>query len=116
KFAKREFIPGYNILINHYKSKNDTINQLFYAGQITKHISTVMEVTNGLYPIINQRYTVANIKRQQERDKRNLFLEILLIGGAILLSISLGYRYYIYHYSSPKNLLPETTTDSTKQN
>src|SRR5690606_37453499 len=92
-------------------------NQLFYLDQKVKHISTVMGVTNELYPLINKRYTEANTKRQQESDKRKqTLLKILLVGGVIILSASLGYHYYVNHFTYPKNIITKTTTDSSKQN
>lgn len=85
--------------------------------QKIRFTNSIMDVTNKLFPKLTKEYTLANIKREQEKDKRktNRFLITLLVGGFVLISASLSYRYYVDHYTLPKNLLAVTSEDSTKQ-
>lgn len=117
KFAKKEFQQGYNILINHYKSIGDHKNYVFYLEQRDKFKTSLMDVTTQLFPKLTKEYTLANANRKQQQNRRNInrILITLLIGGFVTFSASIGYRHYVEHYATPKNLIAVTSESSTKQ-
>src|SRR5690606_21681856 len=96
KFAKKEFIQGYTILINHYKSIGDHKNYAFYVEQRHKLHTSLTDVTNELFPKLTKEYTLANSdrKKKQDRKKINQFLITLLV-GFVTINASLGYLYYV---------------------
>ncbi len=108
-FTKQEFIlpelrENYELLINHYKSKNDPKLQLFYTTQLLKADSIISRDFSYLSPKVHREYdTNALLEEKGKLEKANIWSFIFI---SILVTIA-GFLVYILYkkFKKEKDIL-----------
>jgi AraC-like DNA-binding protein len=108
-FTKQEFIlpelrENYELLINHYKSKNDPKLQLFYTTQLLKADSIISRDFSYLSPKVHREYdTNALLEEKGKLEKANIWSFVFI---SILVTIA-GFLVYILYkkFKKEKDIL-----------
>lgn len=89
-FSKQDFIlpelrENYEILINHYKGKNDAKQQLFYTTQLLKADSIISRDFAYLSPKVHREYdTNALLEEKGKLEKANIWSSVFITFLAFL--------------------------------
>ena len=98
-FTKQDFIlpelrENYELLINHYKSQNDSKQQLFYTTQLLKADSIISRDFSYLSPKVHREYdTNALLEEKGKLEKANIWSFVFI---TILVTIA-GFLVYILY-------------------
>ncbi|RKE86776.1 helix-turn-helix domain-containing protein [Epilithonimonas arachidiradicis] len=108
-FTKQEFIlpelrENYEILINHYKDKNDPKQQLFYTTQLLKADSIISRDFAYLSPKVHREYdTNALLEEKGKLEKANIWSAVFI---SVLTALAVFLIFTLYKkFKKEKDIL-----------
>ncbi|OJX31362.1 MAG: hypothetical protein BGO86_03310 [Chryseobacterium sp. 36-9] len=135
-FSKQDFIlpelrENYEILINHYKGKNDAKQQLFYTTQLLKADSIISRDFAYLSPKVHREYdTNALLEEKGKLEKANIWSSVFITFLAFLAAFliftlykkfkkekDILQKYFLlqeklqnHNYTRPENIVPTVSS------
>jgi AraC-like DNA-binding protein len=101
QYIRPDFREGYELLVTHYKEKDDFVNQLFYINRLLKADSVLNENYKNISSKIHKEFDTKTLLQEKELAENKLaeseiIIWVLYVAMGFLFVFSLGlyYRYY----------------------